>query len=45
MRQVRWDVDGEPHLAVTLDDDPAAELHDWYGRYHYYRCDEVERLS
>ena len=28
---------------VTIDDDPAAELHDWYGRYHYYRIDEVER--
>ena len=29
---------------VTIDDDPAAELHDWYGRYHYYRLDEVEPL-
>jgi hypothetical protein len=31
-------------FAVTIDDDPAAELHDWYGRYHYYRSDEVELL-
>ncbi|MEU3190928.1 hypothetical protein ABZ686_09870 [Streptomyces sp. NPDC006992] len=39
------DVDGSVHLAVTLDDDPAAELHDWYGRYHYFRPDEVRPLS
>ena len=36
------DVDGEPHLLVTIDGDPAAELHRWYGRFHYYRLDEVE---
>jgi hypothetical protein len=39
---VRHDVDGSMFLALTIDDDPAAELHDWYGRYHYYRTDEVE---
>ena len=37
------DVGGEPHLLVTIDGDPAAELHRWYGRFHYYRLDEVER--
>lgn len=42
--EVRQDVDGTIFLAVTIDDDPAAELHDWYGRYHYYRTDEVEPL-
>ncbi|MEU7057036.1 hypothetical protein [Streptomyces sp. NPDC046197] len=36
------DVDGTVHLAVTLDDDPAAELNGWYGRFHYFRPDEVE---
>ncbi|WP_445530026.1 hypothetical protein [Streptomyces cyslabdanicus] len=36
------DVDGSVHLAVTLDDDPAAELHSWYGRFHYFRPDELE---
>jgi hypothetical protein len=41
---VKHDVDGTTFLAVTIDDDPAAELHDWYGRYHYYRTDEVEVL-
>jgi hypothetical protein len=39
---VKRDVDGTVFLAVTIDEDPAAELHDWYGRYHHYRLDEVE---
>jgi hypothetical protein len=39
------DVDGSRHLAVTVDDDPAAELHGWYGRFHYFRPDEVEPLG
>ncbi|MDQ0753372.1 hypothetical protein QF034_007603 [Streptomyces africanus] len=39
------DVDGSVHLAVTLDDDPAAELHSWYGRFHYFRPDELEPLE
>jgi hypothetical protein len=40
---LRDDEDRE-YLAVTIDDDPAAELHRWYGRFHYYRPDEVEPL-
>ncbi|MCD9874543.1 hypothetical protein [Streptomyces guryensis] len=42
---VLHDVDGSVHLAVTLDDDPAAELHSWYGRFHYFRPDELEPLQ
>ncbi|MFD8614818.1 hypothetical protein [Streptomyces sp. NPDC059631] len=42
---VLHDVDGSVHLAVTLDDDPAAELNSWYGRYHHFRPDEVEPLG
>jgi hypothetical protein len=38
------DVDGSARVAVTMDDDPAAELHEWYGRYRYYRPDEVEAM-
>jgi hypothetical protein len=45
VRAVQRDVDDGEWLAVTIDDDPAAELHDWYGRYHYYRRDEVEPLA
>jgi hypothetical protein len=36
------DVDGETHIAVLLEDDPAADLHQWYGRFMYFRPDEVE---
>jgi hypothetical protein len=39
------DVDGEVHVAVTLVDDPAADLHDWYGRYLYFAPEEVEPLD
>ncbi|MBU8813076.1 hypothetical protein KL953_29795 [Mycolicibacterium goodii] len=48
--QVAWvasiheDVDGERYVGVVLDSDPAADLHDWYGRYLYFAPDEVEPL-
>jgi hypothetical protein len=45
VREVKRDVDGRACLAVTVDDDPAAELHDWVGRYHHYFPDEVEPLA
>ncbi|MDH6193487.1 hypothetical protein M2272_000108 [Mycobacterium frederiksbergense] len=41
---VHEDVEGERHIGVVLDDDPAADLHDWYGRYLYFAADEVEPL-
>ncbi|WP_280233348.1 hypothetical protein [Nocardia cyriacigeorgica] len=42
---VHEDVDGQVHIAVVVDDDPAAELHEWYGRYLYFAPDEVEPLD
>ncbi len=42
--QVLADVDGGVHVAVVLIDDPAADLHDWYGRYLYFAPDELEPL-
>ncbi|OII65458.1 hypothetical protein BJP40_16790 [Streptomyces sp. CC53] len=39
------DVDGSVHLAVTVDDDPAAELNAWYGRHYYFRPHELEPLD
>lgn len=42
VRAVLRDIEGRPHLALTLDRDPGAELNHWYGRFHYYRPDEVE---
>ncbi len=41
---VHVDLDGATHVAVTVDDDPAAELHDWYGRHLYFAPDELEPL-
>jgi hypothetical protein len=39
------DVDGTTHLAVTLEDDPAGDLLQWYGRYLYFVPEEVELLG
>lgn len=41
---VHEDVEGNRHVAVVVDEDPAADLHDWYGRYLYFSPDEVEPL-
>jgi hypothetical protein len=39
------DVDGRTHLAVTVDDDPGADLKLAHGRYLYFAPDEVEPLA
>lgn len=39
------DVEDKQYLAVSLEDDPAAELHQWHGRYFYFAPDEVEPLE
>ncbi len=38
------DVDGGTHLAVVLLDDPAADMHEWYGRYMYFAPDELDPM-
>lgn len=38
-------VDGETHVGVVIEDDPAADLHRWYGRYLYFSPDEVQPLE
>jgi hydrogenase maturation protease len=38
------DVDGEQHVAVTLDNDPANDLFEWQGRYLYFFPDEIEPI-
>jgi hypothetical protein len=35
------DVDGDQHVAVILDDDPANDLYAWQGRFLYFATDEV----
>ena len=42
---VLQDVDGNHHLAVTVDDDPGADLKVAHGRYLYFAPDEVEPLE
>lgn len=42
---VHEDVEGNKHVAVVVEDDPAADLHDWYGRYLYFSPDEVEPID
>jgi hydrogenase maturation protease len=41
---VHRDFDDATHIAVTVEDDPVAELHKWYGRFFYYGPDEIEPL-
>jgi hypothetical protein len=38
-------VDDDRHEAVVLDDDPGANLHQWYRRYHYFAPEELTPLS
>ena len=42
---VLQDVDGNRHLAVTVDDDPGADLKLAHGRFLYFAPDEVEPLA
>jgi hypothetical protein len=39
------DVDGGHHLAVSIEDDPAAAELSWQGRHFYFRPEEVEPLG
>lgn len=42
VQAVVHDVDGGVHVAVSLDDDPAAELQLAHGRFRWFRPDELE---
>lgn len=45
VRAVLHDVDGSIRVAVTAEDDPAAELREWYGRFFHFTPDEVEPIG
>jgi hypothetical protein len=45
VQAVLHDVDGDVHLAVRPDHDPAAELNASHGRYLYFSPDEVEPIG
>lgn len=41
---VHTDFDGSRYVGVVFDDDPASEMHEWYGRSYLYTAAEVEPL-
>jgi hypothetical protein len=45
VQAVRHDVDGSVHLAVTVDDDPGADIRRDRGTFHYFRPEEVTPLE
>jgi len=42
---VLLDVDGNTHVAVTLDDDPGAEISAQHGRFRYFSPEELSPLG
>jgi hypothetical protein len=42
---VLLDVDGNTHVAVTIDDDPGAEISAAHGRFRYFSPDELTPLE
>jgi hypothetical protein len=42
---VHFDVDGSTHVGLVLEKDPAADLHEGYGRSFYYAPEELEPLE
>ncbi|MEV7647856.1 hypothetical protein [Arthrobacter sp. NPDC089319] len=42
---VHFDVDGSTHVGLVFEEDPAADLHEGYGRSFYYAPDELEPLD
>jgi len=44
VRAIHQDFEERMYVAVTVDDDPASELHDWYGRAFFFSPEEVEPL-
>lgn len=45
VERILVDVEDKSYLGITLTDDPAADLHEWYGRFLYFAPDEVEPIS
>jgi hypothetical protein len=45
VRAIHQDVENQMYVAVTVDDDPASDLHDWYGRSFFFYPEEVEPMA
>jgi hypothetical protein len=44
VQRVYYDVDGDTHVAVVLEDDPGRDLYDTTGRFYYFGPEEIEPL-
>ena len=42
---VHQDLENQFYVAVHVDDDPATDLHEWYGRSLFFSPDEIEPLA
>lgn len=45
VRAIHQDVENLMYVAVTVDNDPASDLHEWYGRSFFFYPDEVEPVD
>jgi hypothetical protein len=45
VRAVHQDLEDVMYVAVTVDDDPASDLHEWYGRSFFFYPEEIEPLG
>ncbi|GAA0896170.1 hypothetical protein [Pseudonocardia zijingensis] len=45
VQAVLLDVDDARHVAVTLEDDPGAEIKQWYRRYYYFTPEEIDPVG
>ncbi len=45
VQAIHQDFEDKIYVAVTVDDDPASEYHEWYGRSFFFEPDEVEPLG
>lgn len=45
VQAIHQDFEGKTYVAVTVDDDPASEYHQWYGRAFFFAPGEVEALG
>lgn len=45
VEEVREDFEGNGWVGVIVEDDPAAEVHRWFGRHLWFHTDELEPVS
>ncbi len=45
VQAIHQDLEDVMYVAVTIDDDPASDLHEWYGRSFFFYPDEIEPFA